>query len=118
MSVELAEAIENLNIGADAVALVEVLRLRDRLDARIIEALGEFDRAGLWDLDGATSLTAWLRSSAGMTTRAAGRMSLLARRLRLLPVARAAMRDGSLSGGQVEAIVAQLDEKSVELFAD
>lgn len=98
MSAELAVAIENLNIGANGVALVDVLRLRDRLDARIMDSLGDFDAAQLWDLDGATSLTAWLRSSAGMTSRSAGRLSLLARRLRHLPVCRAAMAEGSLAG--------------------
>jgi hypothetical protein len=113
----LAEAIEGLEISIDAEGIREVLVLRDRLDARILDALGEFDAGRLWDVDGATSLTAWLRDAASMTSRAAGRLSLLARRLRRLPVCLAALRDGDLSGGQVDAIVAQLDESTVELFA-
>lgn len=114
---ELAEAIERVEGPVDGAALVQALALRDRLDARICEAVGDFDAARLWDIDAATSLTAWLRSFGGMTSRAAGRLSVLARRLHRLPVTGAAYRDGTLSGGQVEAIVAHLDDDTVELFA-
>jgi hypothetical protein len=114
---QLTEAITGLDIPLDGPALVQVLALRDRLDARIAEALGAFDRAKLWDIDAATSMTAWLRSSAGMTSRSAGRLSLVARRLSKLPATSAAYADGTLTGGQVEAIVAQLDDDTVELFA-
>ena len=38
--------------------------------------------------------------------------------LRRLPVCSAAYADGVLSGGQVEAIVACLDDATAELFAD
>ncbi len=62
---DLAEAIETLDIPVDGAALVQVLALRDRLDARIAETVGAFDAAGPWDLDAATSMTAWLRASAG-----------------------------------------------------
>ena len=115
---ELAVAIERLEISVDGPVLVQLLALRDQLDARIVGAVGSFDAAGLWDLDAATSMTAWLRASAGMTSRAAGRLSLLARRLHWLPVTSASYRDGALSGGQVEAIVAQLDDDTVGLFAE
>ena len=79
--------------------------------------MGAFDASGLWDLDSATSMTAWLRASAAMTSRSAGRLSLLARRLHQLPTTSAAYRDGVLSSGQVAAIVAQLDDDTVGLFA-
>jgi hypothetical protein len=46
-------------------AIAAVLALRDRLDARIAEAVGEFDAVSLWDADGATSLVAWLRDRGG-----------------------------------------------------
>ncbi|MDQ6727924.1 MAG: hypothetical protein M3066_17440 [Actinomycetota bacterium] len=36
---ELAEAVEKLSVPVDGAALVQVLRLRDRLDARIAEAV-------------------------------------------------------------------------------
>jgi hypothetical protein len=114
----LAEAIETLDIPIDGAALVRVLALRDQLDARIAEAIGAFDAHGLWDIDAATSMTAWLVSSASMTRRAAARLASVSRRLRQLPVCATAYSDGTLSGGQVEAIVANLDDATVDLFAE
>ena len=61
---DLAEAIEKLRVPTEGAALTQLLALRDRLDARIAEAVGDFDAARLWDLDGATSMTAWLRDKA------------------------------------------------------
>ena len=86
---------------------------RDQLDARIAEVAGAFDAHELWDIDGATSMTAWLRSMASMTDRWAKRLSVLAPGMRQLPVCAAAYGDGSLSGGQVEAILAQVDDSTV-----
>jgi hypothetical protein len=115
---DLAEAIVELDIPVDGAAIVQVLALRDRLDARIAEAAGAFDTAQLWDIDGATSMTAWLRASAGMTQRAATRLAVLGRRMRQLPVLAAAYADGSLSGGQVDAILAQVNDSTVAVFAE
>ena len=115
---ELAAAIEGLDIPVEGAALVRVLALRDQLDARIAAAVGAFDAAGLWDIDGSTSMVAWLRASAGMTRTAAGRLSVLGRRLRELPVCSAAYGEGQLSGGQVESIVANLNDTTVGLLAE
>jgi hypothetical protein len=94
------------------------LALRDRLDARIAQAVGAFDAASLWDIDGATSMTAWLKASASMTNRGAGRLAVLATRLRRLPVTAEAFADGSLSGGQVDSIMANVSDATVEVLAD
>jgi len=55
-----------LGIPVDSEALAAVLALRDRLDARISDAVAAHDRAALWELDGATSMTAWLVDRASM----------------------------------------------------
>ena len=117
MFATLVEVIDGLEIPADGMAIAEALALRDRLDARIAAAIGAFDRAGLWDVDGATSMTAWLRSTAGMTSRSAKRLASLSSRLRSLPATSAAYADGSLSSGQVAAITAGLDDDTIEVFA-
>ncbi|MEA2685688.1 MAG: hypothetical protein QOE93_883 [Actinomycetota bacterium] len=52
----LAEAIGELDIPVDGPALVQVLALLDQLNARIAEAVGEFDAHELWDIDGAVSI--------------------------------------------------------------
>ena len=51
---ELGTAIDELDIPTDSTALAAVVGLRDRLDARISDAVAAHDHAGLWELDGAT----------------------------------------------------------------
>ena len=114
----LAEAIEKLRIPLDGTSLTQVLALRDRFDALIAEAVGEFDAAQLWDVDAATSMTAWLRDKASMTSNAARHLVSMAGRLRKLPVTATAYRDGTLSKGQVEVILAKLDDTTIEAFAE
>lgn len=57
-------------------------------------AVGAFDAEARWALDGATSMTAWLRQQ-GMSTRAAGSLARTGRRMHQLPVTAAAWLDGS-----------------------
>ena len=83
---ELGRCIEGLAIAIDGDEIAEVLALRDRLDAKLSEALAAFDRAELWDLDSATSLTAWLRDRGKPTEKQAASTARVARRLRELPV--------------------------------
>ncbi len=114
----LGAAIDEVDIPVDGVALIEAHRLLDRLAARVSAADGEFDAASLWDADAATSMTAWLRVHAGMSAAEASRAASRARRLRALPVTAAAWADGSLSGGQVGAMLANLRDGDVERFAE
>ena len=79
--------------------------------------LGAFEATGWWGVDASASMTAWLRAHARMTGRSAKRLRSLAMRLQSLPVCAQAYADGVLSGGQIEAIVAQLDDEVVEIFA-
>ncbi|MEA2973664.1 MAG: hypothetical protein QOG82_2122, partial [Actinomycetota bacterium] len=115
---ELAETIEKLQIPPDSVAIAQVLALRDRLDALIAEAVGAFDAAQLWDMDSATSMTAWVRDKASMTSNAAHHLVALAGRLRKLPATATAYRNGTLSKGQVEVILAKVDDATISAFAE
>jgi hypothetical protein len=78
---------------------------------------GEFDAGEGWDLDAATSMTAWLRTQAGLTAGDAAYAVRMAKRLGSLPVTTAAFLDGTLSGGQVKAIVVNVSDKTTERFA-
>jgi hypothetical protein len=115
---ELGTAIDQLDIPADGAALAAVVALRDRLDARISDAVATHDHAGLWELDGATSMTAWLADRAAMPRARAAATVSRARKLAHLPMTAAAWRDGVLSSGQVEAIGTNLDPDTLALFAD
>jgi hypothetical protein len=115
---ELATAIDELDIPLDGAALAAVAGLRDRLDAHISRAIAAQDRAGCWELDGATSMTAWLSHRAAMPRPRAAASVARARKLAHLPVTATAWRHGVLSSGQVDAIAANLDADTVGLFAD
>ncbi|HEX4868880.1 MAG TPA: DUF222 domain-containing protein [Acidimicrobiales bacterium] len=113
----LAEAVEGVVIHPDADELARAVGLRDRLDAKITTAVGEFDTAELWDTDGSVSMAAWLRIHAGRTQRDATRMTVTARKLRSLPGVSAAWHAGGLSGGHIDAIVGIITDRTLELFA-
>jgi hypothetical protein len=114
----LATEVDELSIPLCGEAIIEVLAIQDRLQAKVSDVVADFDRAGLWDLDSATSLTAWLRRHGAMTKREAGRVSGRVKKLRELPVTAAAWQAGELSGGQVEAMVAILKPEMLALFAE
>jgi hypothetical protein len=115
---ELGTAIDGLDIPLDGAALAALVGLRDRLDAHISDAVAAHDRAGLWELDSATSMTAWLADRAGVPRPRAAATVARARKLARLPVTAGGWRDGVLSSGQVDAIAAHLDPHTVALFAD
>src|SRR5438309_317129 len=103
-----------MSVTADEV--LELVAERDRVDARLTAAVGEFDADELWDLDAATSMQAWLRDRARMSGGQAHRLVVNARRTRALPVTREAWQSGAVSGGQVEVIVSTV-RKDVDVFA-
>lgn len=109
--------VERLDVPVDGDAIAELFAIRDRLDAKLSAAVGEFDRAGLYDLEGRTSMTAWLRSNAPLTTTEAHRVAVTARHLRQLPVTREAWEEGDITGAQVAAVLASVRPEHRELFA-
>ena len=83
---QLAAAIASVEIGVDGDSIEEAIALRDRLDARIAQAVGKYEVTGWWAVDASASMVAWLRGHALMTRRSAQRLRTLASRLRSLPV--------------------------------
>ena len=114
----LAQAIDEVEIPVDSPALVEAFRLLDRLQAKATMAAADFDAHELWDLDGDTSMTAWLRHRTVMTTRDAAHTTKTGKRLRAAPVTASAWLSGDLTGGQVAAITANVNDDTAELWAD
>jgi Domain of unknown function (DUF222) len=114
----LAQAIDELDLPIDSAMLTDAFALADRLNAKLLAAVAEHDAAELWRNDGATSMTAWLRHHTRRSGRDAARCAKTARRLRELPVTAGAYRDGALSGGHIQAIVANLTDRTAGLFAD
>ena len=115
---ELRNAVKHLEVPADPLALEEAIFLADRLRAKISVALGEFDDAQGWSHDGSLSLTAWLTYHGRTSRREAHRQAVAAQRLRGLPVTAAAWADGGLSTGQVAAVMANVPERYLGLYAE
>ena len=67
----LAAAVSSLELAPVTEEIEQVLRVRDRLDAKISEALRELDVREEWASDGALSLTAWLISHGRRSQRGA-----------------------------------------------
>ncbi len=63
---EVETAVTSLVVAADRDSVAHVLAVLDRLQARVVAAVGELDAAGGWALDGAGSLPAWLRDRGRM----------------------------------------------------
>ena len=118
VSAQLEELIVALEIPATGDALRTASELLDLFTARFLDAVGELDAVEGWRDEGATSMTAWLRHETRRSSNDASRCRRTARRLRALPVTAAAYRDGSLSGGQVQAIMANLNDTTTPLFAE
>lgn len=115
---ELCSAAEGLVLGVDGADLRRALQALDRVQAKLAVAIGAFDAAELWDVDGAHSMAAWLSSRAGLTGPDARRLAATARRLRTLPATRDAWLEGRLSGGQVRAVCDNVTDRTAGLFAE
>jgi hypothetical protein len=118
VSGHLRETITSLDIPVSGDAVVAVFELIDLLTARVLEVVGELDAAEAWRAEGATSATGWLRHRARRSGRDASWCARTARRLRDLPVTGEAYREGLLSTGQVQAIVANVNDEIAPLFAE
>ena len=114
---DLKTVVDQLDIGPCGGDLVEAFACLDVLTAKITGAVARFDAAGGWQVDHAANMASWLTARAAVDRRTANRVCAQGRRLRSIPVTMQAWVTGSLSHGQVEAILANLRSETTELFA-
>jgi hypothetical protein len=113
----LAGAVAELEPPSDPDDLAAALRLRDQFEAKLALGIAAFDRAGLWEIDDATSAVAWLRTRGVAPGDAIGLVKA-GRRAADVPALADGWVAGRLSGGQIKAIVANVSDKAAELFAE
>jgi Domain of unknown function (DUF222) len=94
------------------------LALLDRCLASIVRDLSVFDRQAGWGIDGYKSLNSWLCHETRRSNGDAHRMIQLMRQLRSLPVTEEAFANGTLAASQASVIVANVTDKTIDLFAD
>ena len=114
---ELAAALACLPVAPVAGDMEELLALRDRLDAKISEALRAFDAEHAWAEDGSLSLAAWLAAHGRRSREEAHREAVVSKRLGQLPATAAAWAQGALSSSQVGAVVANVSAEHASLYA-
>ena len=115
---DLVEMVDGLVISPEPGDLEAALGAIDRLQAKVSYALEAFDLKEGWKEDGSLSLTAWLAHHGRRTRREAHREALAAKRLAALPATRFAWEEGRLSSGQVDAVMANLSEHHLGLYAE
>lgn len=112
-----AEQIDELEIPVDPASLTRAVAVYGQLQAKLVDTVSKFDMRGLWDLDGSTSMIAWLKAR-GLWSGDAATLTRTARQLRSFPTLAAAAMAGELSQGQVKAVLSCVQERHRELFQE
>jgi Domain of unknown function (DUF222)/HNH endonuclease len=94
------------------------LALLDRCLASVVQDLNLFDQSGEWAIDGYKSLNSWLCHETRRSHGDAARMLQLMRQLRSLPVTQEAFANGELAASQALVVTANVNDKTIQLFAD
>lgn len=88
----------------DRDTIVELNRLMARLDAVNTRATAAFDTSREWEIDGARTAAAWIRTRCGIPDSTARRRVRLGRALRHLPAAEQAWLAGDICDSHVLAL--------------
>jgi hypothetical protein len=113
---DLAELAERLDVAADGESLTVLFDVIDRLQAKATTAVGVYDAQGLYEVDGAGSMTSWMRQHTGAPD--PNQIVKTGRRMRQLPVTARAWQDGTLTGAQVQAIVGNVDDATIDQLTE
>jgi len=104
--------------SAKSERLLELLAVRERIDAEILRLTGEWDRDRAWEIDGSLSPKAWLTYRASVTNRQAGQLVKQARLVeRHKPIA-TALADGDVTTAHVDAIGRVTSKEREPLLAE
>jgi hypothetical protein len=114
---QLSEAIDGVDPQSNSVVVAELLAARQRLEAKVCEALSGFLARGLHQVEGWSSPVGWLKAH-GLSDPDAKRLAVRAARLAAWPELARRWFDGELSAPQVEAVVALVPKRLVDLFAE
>ena len=101
----------------DAETVVELHRLRDRIEAITARAAAAFDRAGAWADDGALTASAWLATLTRHPRSQCRRRLRLGRELATMPVVERAWLAGGISEAHVGALARARTPASAGAFA-
>ena len=110
------DLVDQLEIAVDGDELTAVFRLREKLLAKSIRPLRDFDAAKLYRLSHAGATGAFLERTVGIAPAEAGGIAKMARRLGAMPETETAFADGTLSSGQVRAVIANVAPRVADRY--
>ncbi len=110
---------ESLGDGELTACVRELDAVRSRAEAALARAVAVWDARKVWADDGATSATSWLAYRCGLSRSSAAVLVRAARRLRSMPVTRAASESGALCFAKAVllASAAHRSDKTLVVFA-
>jgi len=113
---ELIDVVDRLDIAVDADDLAAAFLLRDKILAKAMEPLRAFDELLLYQLTKASSTAQFLERCAGVSPADARVAVMMARKLKAMPLTETAWLTGTLTSGQVRAIVAHVPKRLAERY--
>jgi hypothetical protein len=115
----LLDAINDIDWDGAGLGDVDELRAAgDLFNARFTDLIARLDTEGAYGVDGAVSMPAWLKQKACLSGATASRIVRTGRKLRHFDAVREASVSGVLSAGHVDAIVANVKDRHIGLFAE
>src|SRR5215216_183228 len=115
---ELLDAVKRVEIAVDGDDLAAVAQACELLLAKTMEPLRAFDEMMLYQLTKASSTGQFLERCAGLAPAEAQRSVTLARKLKAMPLTEAAWLAGTITSGQVQAIVANVKKPLADRYRD
>jgi len=132
-SIESADPVLQMRMGVAALAsegrsgwtgtakserLQELLDVRERLDAEVLRATGDWDHDRAWEIDGALSPRAWLADRTPISELEAGRLVKNARLANEHAEIAAALADGDITTPHVDSIGRVMSSARLPLLAE
>jgi hypothetical protein len=113
---QLEAALQSDDMPSDPDGFAQAFVLMDRLSAKLHAAAAALDASGAWADDGSLDAAGFVSARGRCSRGQARRMLGVGKKLRQLPVLFRAWQEGTMSGAQVEVVLAKVG-RHVELFS-
>jgi hypothetical protein len=114
---DFCDAVSRLDLSVDGEEIAAVVRACETAIAMTMAPLRAFDELLLYRLTKASSSAQYLERCAGLSSREARSRMFLVRKLKTMPLTEAAWLAGTLTSGQVHAIVDHVTKRLAERYS-
>jgi hypothetical protein len=106
------------NATSQSERVVELLEIRERLEAEVLRLIGSWDHQRAWEIDGSLSPRAWLRYRSRVSDNEAQRLVKNARLVDRHEAVAVALADGDMTAPHVEALGRAMSKSRKPLLDD